>query len=472
KVEGLIKPSWRMCLDVDKKNNDDMSVIREIFTNDEHTEALFASCSGTGLAVIVKIANRPSFDAGQWRSTFEFVENYYKSKYDITVDPSCKDVSRLRFVSYDPYLFFNSDAKSVTLPESKITVDFTNTPTVGFSDNVGYAKTLIEEIIKTGVLVGDDSYNSWLRIGFALVSTFGEDGREYFHNLSQTSPKYDAIQCDKKYDHYLRNNKGEIGFGTILHYAGKLKSIFTAARCAKKDGRTIDGTVKMLEEVYQIPETESRPVAEKVFSGEFNTKREGFNLTDLGNAKRLSNRHGDKIRYCHTWKKWLIWNGRQWEIDGSGAILRFAKDTVKHIYQEATLFTDDEQRKAIAKWAITSESESHLNSMVSLAQSEEGIPISPQDFDTDHYLLNCFNGTIDLKTGKLKPHDPKDFITKIIPVKYNPDAECPQWINFLETIFDWNYDLISFIQRAVGYSLTGNISEQCLFILHGLGGKR
>ncbi len=194
-----------------------------------------------------------------------------------------------------------------------------------------------------------------------------------------------------------------------------------------------------------------------------------FNHTDLGNTKRFVDRYKEIIRRCFAWKKWLVWAGKTWSIDNNGQILRLAKDTVKHIYEEAGSISDIQQRQSLAKWAVSSESEHRINAMVSLSESESGIPISPNELDTNSYLLNCQNGTIDLKTEELKPHDPKDFITKIIPVEYDPAAQCPQWLGFLETIFNWNYDLISFTQRAVGYSLTGDTSEQCLFLLHGLG---
>ena len=85
------------------------------------------------------------------------------------------------------------------------------------------------------------------------------------------------------------------------------------------------------------------------------------------------------------------------------------------------------------------------------------------------FLLNCKNGTIDLSTGRLKPHDKEDYITKTVSVNYDPDATCPQWENFLDRIMDNNEDLIKFLQRAIGYALTGDVSEQCFFILWGEG---
>lgn len=218
-----------------------------------------------------------------------------------------------------------------------------------------------------------------------------------------------------------------------------------------------------------LPDGEVGSLLDSAYRYEPASTEDSFNCTDLGNAKRLVVKHGDKIRYCYNHKKWFTWNGKVWQADDSGQILRLAKDTVKQIYQEAARIQDSEQRRALGRWAISSESEHRLKAMVSLAESEPGMSISPNQLDTNHYLLNCLNGTVDLKTGELKTHDPQNYMTKIVPVEYKPEADCPRWIEFLETIFNWNYDIIPYVQRAVGYSLTGDISEQCLFILHGQG---
>jgi len=217
-----------------------------------------------------------------------------------------------------------------------------------------------------------------------------------------------------------------------------------------------------------LSETEVKNILNSAYKYE-PTAVNSFNRTDLGNAKRLVAFHGDKIRYSFAWKKWLVWDGKTWPIDNNGQILRLAKNTVKRIYEEAGLISDKSQRKAVAKWAVSSESEHRINAMVSLAQSEEGVPISPNELDTNTYLFNCQNGTIDLRTGQLIQHNSRDFITKIIPVEYDPAAQCPQWFEFSRTIFDFNYSLIQFIQRAVGYALTGDVLEQCLFLLYGTG---
>jgi putative DNA primase/helicase len=156
-------------------------------------------------------------------------------------------------------------------------------------------------------------------------------------------------------------------------------------------------------------------------------------------------------------------------IDDAGQVELLAKDTVKNIYAEAARETSESRRKELAKWALSSESRQRLSAMVALAQSEPGIPIKHDEPNRNRWLINCLNGTLDLRTGELKPHDRADLITKIAPVEYRMGAPCPNWLSFLNMIFEGNQDLIAFVQRAVGYSLTGITDERCMFILWGKG---
>lgn len=191
---------------------------------------------------------------------------------------------------------------------------------------------------------------------------------------------------------------------------------------------------------------------------------EPFHKSDLGNARRFVARHGNDMRYCNQWGSWLIWNGVQWKRDDDGAVVRFAKDTALSIYTETT-----NDPKETAKWAIRSESSERIRAMIALAESEPGIGISPDALDTNGWLLNVQNGTLDLRTAELRPHNRDDLLTKLAPVTYSPSATCPTWIAFLERIMGGNSELIAYLQRASGYSLTARVSEQCLFFLYGGG---
>ena len=192
-------------------------------------------------------------------------------------------------------------------------------------------------------------------------------------------------------------------------------------------------------------------------------------LTDLGNSERLVAQHGEDIRYCHDWHKWLYWSGTHWEPDATAMIYRLSRQTVRNIYAEAAKTESKETRQAIVDHAKRCEGEGRIKSMVSLAESEIGIPIRPSALDTQTMLLNCRNVTIDLSTGEPREHRRSDFITRCIPVDYDPDALCPTFDRFLTEIMGNIAELIDFIQRAVGYSLTGSTVEQIVLLLWGSG---
>ncbi len=194
---------------------------------------------------------------------------------------------------------------------------------------------------------------------------------------------------------------------------------------------------------------------------------EGFNLTDLGNSERLVAQHGRDLRYCYKWGKWLVWTGARWERDDAGEVYRRAKETVRSIYLEAAAAEDDGRRKELAKHATRSEAEARIRAMLELAKS--AVPVSPDELDADPWKLNCLNGTVDLVgSGELQEHRREDLLTKLAPVEYDPEASAPAWDAFLKRVLPGE-DLRRFLQRAVGYSLTGDTSEQCMFINHGAG---
>ena len=191
-----------------------------------------------------------------------------------------------------------------------------------------------------------------------------------------------------------------------------------------------------------------------------------FNLTDLGNAERFVARHGEDVRYCFPWAKWLTWTGSRWERDDSGRVHRLAKETVRGIYAEAAAAEDEGRRKALARHATSSEAKNRIEAMLELAKSD--VPVSPDDLDADPWLLNAPNGTVDLKAGKLRPHRREDLLTKMVGAEYEPDAAAPAWRAFLERVLP-SEELRGFVQRGSGYSATGDTSEQCMFINHGGG---
>ena len=194
-----------------------------------------------------------------------------------------------------------------------------------------------------------------------------------------------------------------------------------------------------------------------------------YRQTDLGNAERLVDEHGDDLRYCHPWKSWLAWSGHRWEQDATGEANRRAYEMVRGMQKEAAAIEEDARRSAALKWAVSSQSASKLRAMISLAESLDGVPVLPEALDSNEWLLNVLNGTLDLKTGRLLPHNKQQLITKLAPVPYTPEARCPGWLKFLKEVFADNTEVVDYIQRSIGYSVTGSTREQCIFIPYGSG---
>lgn len=192
------------------------------------------------------------------------------------------------------------------------------------------------------------------------------------------------------------------------------------------------------------------------------------NLTDLGSMRRFIAQTDGDLRFLWERGKWIFWTGKAWEVDQSGKkAAELTELTVRSIYAEAADCDDKKDRAALSDYARKSESEQKLRAMLKLSQPR--LAVNMDDMDQNPWLLNCQNGTIDLQTGELVKHDRLHLISKVVPVRFDIDATCPEWINFLNLIMDGDKDMLIFLQRSIGYSLTGHTDERCVFILYGQG---
>jgi putative DNA primase/helicase len=190
--------------------------------------------------------------------------------------------------------------------------------------------------------------------------------------------------------------------------------------------------------------------------------------SDLGNAERLVGRYGDQLRYVPEWG-WCVWDGARWAKDETRQVMERAKEMVRGLRQDAANTSDSAHRNDLWRHAVRSEAKARLEAMIDLAQSDPAIVRRAEAFDSDPFLLNVANGTIDLRTGELRPHDPADHITKLCPVAYDPEARSGLLGRFLLDVFRRDKTLICYMQRAIGYSLTGSVREPAYFIPWGSG---
>lgn len=195
-----------------------------------------------------------------------------------------------------------------------------------------------------------------------------------------------------------------------------------------------------------------------------------FATTDIGNGERFAYRNKGRALYVSEWESWLYWNGKFWEPNARERIAGLAKATARAIVDEAQAETDGDRRQAILKHAISSERRDRLSAMIEMAKSEQGMSVQVENLDAKPWLLNCTNGTVDLKTGRLQPHNPGDLLTKTTGVQaIETMAEGSEWAKCIETVFDGNAELIGFVQRLFGYALVGQVSEHILAVFHGDG---
>lgn len=198
-----------------------------------------------------------------------------------------------------------------------------------------------------------------------------------------------------------------------------------------------------------------------------------FRLTDVGNCDRIIARFGQDLKYCAVWRKWLIWDGKRYQIDETdGApIYDMARKVARELYKDALKEENDSARKQISKFAIDSQKSRNLDAAIKLVRLSPIVAISPKQIDSNPRLLNVSNGTLDLSSGSINPHRHGDMITKLIDFEYRADAinQCPRWKKFIVEIMGGDEAKAKFIWRALGYSLYGDRVERVFFFCHGFG---
>ncbi|MFD5161002.1 phage/plasmid primase, P4 family [Streptomyces hawaiiensis] len=190
--------------------------------------------------------------------------------------------------------------------------------------------------------------------------------------------------------------------------------------------------------------------------------REAFDQTDAGIAVRLRDymaRNGGGVRYS-AGLGFLVWDGKVW-APGNDEV----RTALLQMGAELIASGDDGARK-IALKALTNRA---IEDIIKVLPSVPGVPASAADFDADPELLSVSNGTVNLRTGELRPHSPADMITRRLDVAYHPEAKAERWEQFLSEVFPAHPEMPAFMRRLVGYGITGSTAEQCFVFMHGQG---
>ncbi len=194
-----------------------------------------------------------------------------------------------------------------------------------------------------------------------------------------------------------------------------------------------------------------------------------YKRTDAGNALAFLDLFGENLRYVEKWKSFLMWTGTRWREATDLEMLPLARVATEEMIKWAMGQAEGDMQNACYKHALATQNVKGLRAMVNLAKGEGRVRIEPDILDANSWLLGCPNGTIDLKTGELRDARREDYITKQIGVPYDPAATCPSWDKLLAWTCDDDKERAPFLQEVSGYTLTGEVSEELLFLVLGGG---
>jgi putative DNA primase/helicase len=296
--------------------------------------------------------------------------------------------------------------------------------------------------------IPSDDYTQWIKVGLALFNSIGQDGFELWIRWSSKSGKFDYASATKTW-HGFRSATADrqLKLGTIFHIAKEY---------GWSEPIKVKGTA--------LVET----------------------LTDTGNAERFAKRYGGEVKYVHDWGKFIIFNGHYWQVDNVNQVMELAKQVARAIDDEADMVDDLKLRSDISKHSVKTQQLSRLKAMIELTQSISSMIMSSAELNKDDWLLCVKNGVVDLRYGRFREGRSEDFITQVAPVTFDSEAKCPRFLQFLNETFVGSdadssssiseyvtlaerEELIDYMQKSLGYALTGKTGEQCLFFAYGTG---
>lgn len=271
--------------------------------------------------------------------------------------------------------------------------------------------------------------------------------------------------------------KDEAQMDRIFRTSGLMRDKWDKKRGSLTYGQlTIQKACLGCVEVYEPKPTEDdTKIAIGMFRGEGFKRKDipenTYDMNDSGNAQRMRDRFKGSIRYSYARKKWMYWTGKVWYYDDTGEIKKLADLIVDDLKREAFSVEDEKEREAKLKFANKTANSSGKCNMILETQHLEGIPVLVDELDCYVDYLNVQNGIVNLRNGELIPHDPNFMMSKICNTEYDPTGEKKpeRWLKFLDEVTNGDKELQCYLQKCVGYSLTGSIKEQCAFFLYGIG---
>lgn len=465
---NLIKTK-HMIIDVDGLPLDQVMALKNKLKDDEGVFCAFISPSGVGIKIIYKLDTELT-EKTKYNKVYKAFLDWFREKYG-EPDDKTSDPSRPCFLSYDEDLILNEKPELVSVAgcleywEKK----YGKKNISSLATNSGQQNTLpslslpasttidmkslssaVDFLIAKNNEVGGiyDDYGQWQMLGLCCAA-ISEHGREPFIRLSRGNSKFHDTETDlhsefDKLMKYYGQNPNPVRINTLFHVA-------------KQHG---------WKAPHSVNENDS-----PVYDG-----------SDVDNAEIFIRHHLQEIRAFHnfgsddkhnTFFRWFLWDGKRWATDGKGVIFDLVRNTIKKLKKDALKCKDRKLADLMDDVANGLKRLPKQRAMLYQASTDVRITLENKEIDCNPYLFNVLNGTLDLSNNiiGMKDHDIADNITKVANVKYDPNASSPQWLAFLDKVCGSDKDVILFLQRAVGLSLSGDVSQQTVFFIYGPGGN-
>jgi putative DNA primase/helicase len=215
----------------------------------------------------------------------------------------------------------------------------------------------------------------------------------------------------------------------------------------------------IVKDLTELQKPEGKKVGQDIAS---------YSQNDAGIAQAFADRYADRVRFAPG-IGWLFWNGDRWERDATGRVNQLAIDLGRAAMREAVEITDEAARKAAFSFANGIGNKARISNLVFLAESNPALVVEAAEMDSDPWLVGVKNGTLDLRSGRFFPAERGDLITRSLGTRWDERAECLRWKRFLAEVTLGDAELVEYIRRAIGYTLTGETREQCFFFQWGSG---
>lgn len=267
---NLVEKTGLIGLDIDGLDVSELNTIRALLEKDPYSIIVNISAGGKGFCVVMKYKVTNDFT-----ETFAAIEKYYLEQYGIVLDSACKNINRLRFISYDPDIYYSTKARTWTQTFKEASVKKHEKIIMVQSD----FDEVIKQIQTQGIDLCDEDYAKYRAIGFAISEQFGEQGRDYFHIVCQNGAKYKQRDADKHYTNFCKATGHGITIATFYHYckekgidtySEETKEIIKRATTLKRSGVVKDGVIDNLYKFSDIDKKKSEPIVEQIFNSNHN----------------------------------------------------------------------------------------------------------------------------------------------------------------------------------------------------------